>query len=112
MFMECTLVMMAVQGLLFSPLVKSLAGRHIIAPAFLAMAVGLSLLPGTADFGALSFLVGLVAASAGILIPMLAYRVSLDARYGPRHRIRQADRDSQPWPSPGVSDWRMALRHG
>ncbi|ALP52291.1 hypothetical protein Tel_03555 [Candidatus Tenderia electrophaga] len=81
MFMECSLVMVAVQVLVFSPLVRRVGFRFIIAPAFLAMAVGVGLLPSVADLNWLALLVGLFAAGSGILIPMLAYRVSLNAGF-------------------------------
>lgn len=79
MFMECSLVMVAVQVLVFSPLVRRIGFRLIVAPAFLAMAVGVGWLPSVANWNWLMLLVGLFAAGSGILIPMLAYRVSLDA---------------------------------
>ncbi|MCO6412265.1 MAG: MFS transporter [Thiogranum sp.] len=81
MFMECSLVMVAVQVLVFSPLVRRVGFRFIIAPAFLAMAVGVGLLPSAANWNWLILLVGLFAAGSGILIPMLAYRVSLNAGF-------------------------------
>ncbi len=78
-FTECSLVMVAVQVLVFSPLARHTGFRFIVAPAFLAMAVGVGLLPLVSDPGWIMLLVGLFAAGSGILIPMLAYRVSLDA---------------------------------
>lgn len=81
MFMECSLVMVAVQVLVFSPLVRRAGFRLIIAPAFLAMAVGVGLLPSVGGSNWLALLVGLFAAGSGILIPMLAYRVSLNAGF-------------------------------
>lgn len=79
LFMECSLVMLAAQALLFSPLVKNFGGRRAIAPAFLATAAGLGMLPVATVFGAALLWVGLVAAGAGILLPVLSYRVSLHA---------------------------------
>lgn len=78
-FMDCSLVMVLVQILVFSPLVKRVGFRFIVTPAFLAMVVGVGLLPAAADMGWIMLLVGLFAAGSGILIPMLAYRVTLDA---------------------------------
>lgn len=78
-FMECSLVMVAVQVLVFSPLVRRVGFRFIVAPAFLAMIVGVGLLPAVVDMNWIIVLVGLFAAGSGILIPMLAYRVSLEA---------------------------------
>jgi len=76
MFMECSLIMLVAQTLVFSSLARD-HGRHMIVAAFLLMAVGLGLLPVAAVFGVLLFLVGLVSAGAGILIPLLSYLVSL-----------------------------------
>lgn len=78
-FLDCSLVMVAVQVLVFSPLVRRVGFRFIIAPAFLAMAVGVGMLPAVTDTGWVMLLVGLFAAGSGILIPLLSYRVSLDA---------------------------------
>jgi len=77
MFMECSLIMLLAQTLVFSPLTRDYGSRRMIVPAFLVMAVGLALLPVAAVFGVLLFLVGLVAAGSGILIPLLSYLVSL-----------------------------------
>lgn len=79
MFMECSLVMVAVQVLVFSPLTRRLGFRLIVAPAFLAMAIGVGILPVVSNLMWIVLLVGLFAAGSGILIPMLAYRVSLEA---------------------------------
>jgi MFS family permease len=78
-FMECSLVMVVVQVLVFSPLARRVGFRFIVTPAFLAMAVGVWLLPAVTDMKWVMVLVGLFAAGSGILIPMLAYRVSLTA---------------------------------
>ncbi len=78
-FMECSLVMVLVQVLVFSPLAQRTGFRFIVTPAFLAMAVGVWLLPAVTELNWVMALVGLFAAGSGILIPMLAYRVSLDA---------------------------------
>ena len=77
MFMECSLVMLLAQTLVFSPLARNHGGHRLIAPSFLLMAAGLGLLPVAAVFGMLLFWVGLVAAGSGILIPLLSYLVSL-----------------------------------
>jgi len=78
MFVECSVVMIAAQALIFSPLIKHL-GRRLLAPAFLVMAVGVGLLSYTENYPVMLVLVGLTAASSGILIPALAYLVSLTA---------------------------------
>jgi MFS family permease len=78
MFVECSLVMILVQAYVFSPLTKRLGGEFL-ALAFLAMAAGTALLPYSASYYMLLLVVGLIAAASGILIPVLAYLVSLAA---------------------------------
>ncbi|KSV82922.1 MFS transporter [Sinorhizobium sp. GL28] len=79
MFAECSLVMFAVQGFVFSPVVKPSSTAKLIAPALVAMAVGLFLVPYADAFGTRLVVVGTVAASAGLLIPTLTYWISLRA---------------------------------
>ncbi len=78
MFAECSLVMILVQVFLLVPLIRRI-GRALLAPAFLAMAAGVALLPYAARYPAMLLGVALVAATAGLLIPALAYWVSLAA---------------------------------
>lgn len=78
MFAECSLVMILVQIFVLAPLLKRV-GSGLLAPAFLAMAVGVALLPFAATYVLLLIGVGLIAAAAGLLIPALAYLVSLAA---------------------------------
>jgi MFS family permease len=78
MFAECSLVMILVQVVALAPLTQRV-GNGLLAPAFLAMAVGVALLPFATSYPALLLGVGLVAAASGLLIPALAYRVSLAA---------------------------------
>ncbi|MBI3344995.1 MAG: MFS transporter [Gammaproteobacteria bacterium] len=78
MFAECSLVMILVQIFVLAPLIKRV-GSGLLAPAFLAMAAGVALLPYAANYFLLLVGVGLVAAASGILIPALAYLVSLAA---------------------------------
>lgn len=75
MFMECSLVMIIAQMLVFSPLIKRL-GHNLLAPAFIAMAVGVGSLPYTANYSILLVLVGLTAVASGLLIPALTYLIS------------------------------------
>ncbi len=82
MFAECSLVMILVQIFVLAPLLKRF-GSGLLAPAFLAMAVGIALLPLAATYPGLIVGVGLVAGASGVLIPLLAYLVSLAA--GTRH---------------------------
>jgi DHA1 family multidrug resistance protein-like MFS transporter len=75
-FATCSVVMFAVQGLVFSPLVKPAATKVLVAPAFLVMAIGLAVIPSITAFGEMLFAVSVVAASAGVISPLLAFWVS------------------------------------
>ena len=78
MFAECSLVMILAQVFVLAPLIRRVGGG-LLAPAFLAMAMGVALLPYAASYPAMLLGVGLVAAASGLLIPALAYLVSLAA---------------------------------
>lgn len=77
MFTECSLVMFIVQALVFSPLVKPELTRHVLAPGLALLAVGLLLVPLATGYLATTATVALVAASAGVLSPIVTYWVSL-----------------------------------
>ena len=76
MFTECSLVMFVVQAAVFSPWVKPETTRWFIAPALGILAVGLLLVPRATDFRLMLAVIGAVAASAGILSPILTYWIS------------------------------------
>ena len=76
MFSECSLVMFVVQAIVFSPLVKPRATRWLVPPALAALTVGLFLVPRASNFALMLTVVGTVAASAGILSPILTYWIS------------------------------------
>ncbi len=78
MFAECSLVMILAQVFVLAPLMRRVGGG-LLAPAFLAMAAGMALLPYAVSYPAMLLGVGLVAAASGLLIPALAYLVSLAA---------------------------------
>jgi MFS family permease len=78
-FAECSIVMFVVQALVFSPLVKPDATRWILTPSLVALAFGLILVPLASGYIATTVAVALVAASAGILSPIVTYWVSLSA---------------------------------
>ena len=82
MFTECSLVMFAVQAVVFSPKVSPGTTRWVIGPAFGVLAVGLFLVPRASDFNLMLAAVGVVSASAGILSPILTYWVSSHAGHG------------------------------
>ena len=77
MFTECSLVMFVVQALIFSPLIKPELTRQFLAPGLALLAVGLLLVPLATGYFATTLTVALVAASAGILSPIVTYWVSL-----------------------------------
>ena len=79
MFTECSLVMIVVQVVVFSPWVKPETTRWLIAPALSLLAAGLFLVARASDFTLMLAVVGVVAASAGILSPILTYWVSSNA---------------------------------
>lgn len=79
MFTLCSVVMIVVQAVVFSPLLKPEATRWLIAPAFLVMGASLFGVPLAVNFGVMLALVGSVAASAGILSPILTYWIASHA---------------------------------
>ena len=79
MFTECSLVMIVVQAVVFSPWIRPETTRNLIAPAFAALATGLFAVPYASDFALMLAVVGLVAASAGILSPILTFWISSKA---------------------------------
>lgn len=79
MFSECSLVMFVMQAIVFSPWFKPDSTRWLIAPALSVLAAGLFLMPWVSDFTLMLIVIGAVAASAGILSPILTYWISAKA---------------------------------
>lgn len=79
MFTECSLIMFVAQGLVFSPLIKPETTRWLLVPGLAALAAGLVAVPLAVGYLALVLAVGLIAASAGILSPIVTYWISLSA---------------------------------
>ncbi len=79
MFTLCSVVMIVVQAAVFSPLLKPDSTRWLIAPAFAVMGAGLFAVPLAVDFGMMLAMVVTVAASAGILSPILTYWIASHA---------------------------------
>ena len=79
MFTECSLVMFVVQAIVFAPWFKPEMTRWLIAPALAVLAAGLFLVPRASDFTLMLLVIGAVAASAGILLPILTYWISASA---------------------------------
>ncbi len=79
MFTLCSLVMFVAQAVVFSPWVRPATTRWFIVPALAVLATGLFLVPRATDFTLMLFVIGAVAASAGILSPILTYWISSKA---------------------------------
>lgn len=77
MFTECSLVMLVIQAIVFSPWFKPDKTRWLIAPALSVLALSLFLIPRASDFMWTLVVIGAVAASAGILTPILTYWISV-----------------------------------
>lgn len=82
MFFECSLVMILVQIFVLAPLIRRV-GSSLLTPAFLAMAIGIALLPYATSFPVMLIGIGLIAAASGMLIPALTYLISLAAGSAP-----------------------------
>ena len=80
LFSECSLVMLVVQSLVFSPLVSPETTRLFFVPNLFILAIGLILVPLSTIGISMSISVAMVAASAGVLSPISTYWVSLGAR--------------------------------
>ena len=79
MFAACSLVMFAAQALVFSPLVKPDSTRWLFTPGTMTLALGLVAVPLATTDSTTAATVALVAASAGLLSPIVTYWVSLTA---------------------------------
>jgi MFS family permease len=79
MFTECSVVMFTMQAIVFSPWFKPDATRWLIAPALTVLAAGLFFVPWASDFVSMLVVISAVAASAGILSPILTYWISAKA---------------------------------
>ena len=77
MFTECSLVMFVMQAIVFSPWFKPDMTRWFITPALFVLAAGLILVPRAYDFTLMLVIIAAVAASAGILSPILTYWISV-----------------------------------
>ena len=79
MFTECSVVMFVVQAIVFSPWLKPDMTRWLIAPGLSVLTAGLFLVPWASTFIGMLIAIGAVAASAGILSPILTYWISAKA---------------------------------
>ena len=78
MFTTCSLVMILAQASVFS-LVRPEFTRWLVAPAFGVLAIGLFAVPLAGSFALMLLVTGGVAASAGILSPILTYWIAAGA---------------------------------
>ena len=76
MFSACSLVMFVAQGIVFSSWIKPEITRWFIPPALAILAFALFFVPRASNFSLMLAVVGTVAASAGILSPILTYWIS------------------------------------
>ena len=79
MFAECMAVMLAVQALIFSPIVKIETTHRFLMPGLVILAISLAALPLAGQGVPMAVVVATVAASGGILAPIATYWVSLNA---------------------------------
>lgn len=79
MFTVCSLVMIVVQAIVFSRLVRPAFTRWLIAPAFGLLAAALFAVPLAGNFALTLVVIAAVAASAGILSPILTYWIASHA---------------------------------
>jgi MFS transporter, DHA1 family, multidrug resistance protein len=79
MFAECSLVMLVVQAIVFSPLVHPEATRWLLTPGLIILAAGIVMVPLATTSIIMAIAVALVAASAGVLSPIATYWISLGA---------------------------------
>jgi MFS family permease len=79
MFTECSLVMFVVQAIVFSPWFNPAMTRWLMAPTLAVLALGLYLVPRADNFTLMMVVTSAVAASAGILSPIITYWISARA---------------------------------
>ena len=79
MFVECMLVMVIAQALIFNPWFPARHSRWVLAPSFGLLALALALLAFAGTHNELILAVGAVAGAAGVLSPAIAFWVSLSA---------------------------------
>jgi len=79
MFSECSVVMFVMQAFVFSPWFKPDTTRWLITPALAVLAAALLFVPWASNFTFMLVAIGGVAASAGILSPILTYWISAKA---------------------------------
>ena len=80
LFAECSLMMLAVQGMLFfAPVLTRERSSYLLGAGFVAMAAGFALLGGVDEFRWIVLAVALIAGGSGLLLPVLVFVASLRA---------------------------------
>ncbi len=79
MFTECSLVMLVVQSIVFSPLVDPDITRWLLTPSLAVLAAGVAALPFASSDAGTAVVVAMIAASAGIISPVVTYWISMSA---------------------------------
>jgi MFS family permease len=79
LFAECSVLMIVIQGFLFSTLIKRVPSGWLLGPGLAAMVVGLALMPLTANYDRILLLVTLISAGASVVAPMITYWASIGA---------------------------------
>jgi DHA1 family multidrug resistance protein-like MFS transporter len=79
MYAECALVMLVMQMFFFSEQLKDFADRYLVWPAIATMAIAVALFPSADTHVKLAVVVAAVAGGAGVIAPLIAYRVSIVA---------------------------------
>jgi MFS family permease len=83
LFMECSLVMLAAQGVLMWAAPLRARFPRVLVAAIAVYGAGLLWLAGTDSFGAAIPAVGLIAAGSGVVLPLIAYLATLEIQARP-----------------------------
>lgn len=81
LFVVCSLVMLAIQVLLFDRLRKRLQPARLVIGGFVLMAAGFAFMASTSAYGVIMGLVAMIAMGSGVLLPTLS--VAMVDRAGP-----------------------------
>ena len=84
--------MLIIQTLFFADSFKSFANRYLLFPAFLMTAGALALFPLASTLDQLAGVIALMAVSAGVIAPVISYRVSVlaDGHQGTSFELQSA----------------------
>jgi hypothetical protein len=83
LFMECSLVMLAAQGVLMWAAPLRARFPQVLVAAIAAYGAGLLWLAGAGSFGAAVPAIGLIAAGSGVVLPLIGFLATLEIRARP-----------------------------